>query len=475
MQMDPRIILAGQSPDIAGSAMNGIALGSGINDVRQTNALRNLYQEQGAGMIAGDQNALDALAGFDPGAALGMRNSLNAESRAAESHQAAIADRVARMTQQEAAASAEALRRGIETAVLIEDPETWDAFMAQNGFDDFVGTFENREQVLAQVMGLTELIEAEKGLNDIRGGGKPEYKVVGNQLYVIPADGSMPRPVGSGEASGAAFEVQTPDGVTLRYGATGLPTAGGGPIPAGQNPDTSATPRDSEKLSEKLSEADVAYLSVEREKARAAEDLESVATQMETIIPRVGYTGPGGEAYAFMDDTLMGALPGDSAARGAFTSLSTEARLTFTEKTKGAVSDAEMATFKAAVPSLTTRPEGNKLIAQVLRAGAARVQTRANFMEEWANKRGGMQGAEAAWDEYMRANPIIVDSVSGLQVQPEGNWREVIGRTAQVDLNPQTILGMTIDQLNGLDVSTMTLEQVDAAQRRYDQLNGQAQ
>lgn len=471
-QMDARIILAGQAPDVAGSAMNGVQLAQGINDTRRTNTLAQLYQDQGAAMLAGDQGALNALAGIDPAAALGFKGTLqsqqfaqNAEGRAAENHKLALADRVTKMSAAEAAAESEAYAKALEAATMIQTPEQWDAFMAAKGLTDLVGQFDNRDFVIAEAIGVKELLDARAGMK----GPADEYKVVGNQLYVIPGDGSPPRVVGTGQTPGAAFEVQTPDGVTLRYGATGLSAGDSGPVPAGQNPDTSATARNPDTLGKEITKADVEYLAAERTKARDAEDMEGLATQIEVLSDRVGYTGPGGEAYGRVDD-LIGVLPGDEGARGAFRSLGTEIQLAFTAKTKGAITEREMALFKSASPNLAARPEANALIAQILRAGSQRVQTRATFMEEWANKRGGMQGAEAAWDEYMRANPIIVENGDSIAVNPEGNWREYIGRTTQTDLTPQTILGMTIEQLNGLDVSTMTLEQVDAAQRRYEQL-----
>ena len=74
MALNPSIILSGQSPDVIGSLSRGMATGQQSNQIQQQNALANLYQTQGAGIAAGDQGALNALAGLDPMAALGVQS-----------------------------------------------------------------------------------------------------------------------------------------------------------------------------------------------------------------------------------------------------------------------------------------------------------------------------------------------------------------------------------------------------------------
>lgn len=203
-----------------------------------------------------------------------------------------------------------------------------------------------------------------------------------------------------------------------------------GQLPPGSDPSQTATPREPARLARNLSDADAKLIERERELARAASDLSSIATQMEVLAPNLGYTGPFGRAYGWLDD-MTGFLPGDSGARGAFRSLTTEAQLTFTEKTKGAITDREMATFKEAVPSLDRTPEANAMIANVLRAGAQRVQSRAAFMEAYAAAHGSLEGAQDAWRAYMEANPIIARGKNGIEVRPEGDWRPYIAGGAQ--------------------------------------------
>ena len=74
MALDPSIIMGGRAPDIVGSMARGGLAAQQINEVQKQNALAQFMQDQGAQVMAGDQNALNALARFDPRAALGIQS-----------------------------------------------------------------------------------------------------------------------------------------------------------------------------------------------------------------------------------------------------------------------------------------------------------------------------------------------------------------------------------------------------------------
>ena len=63
MALDPRIILAGQAPDTMGAFAGGLQTGAMQSQIGRQNALADLYRTQGAGIMAGDTGALNALAG----------------------------------------------------------------------------------------------------------------------------------------------------------------------------------------------------------------------------------------------------------------------------------------------------------------------------------------------------------------------------------------------------------------------------
>lgn len=402
----------------------------------EINRMQQFLAQNGQAIFAGDQNALGALAGMGAQGletAMGLRNSQEerAARLAAQEREAVLRGRedqawkwkveeyAASKTAAERAAEAQEIEEGTKMALMAETPEQFDQIVTQAGMPEYAGMFDQREMLAARFMTVADILK--QGQSDApesyqalemraRSGGlqpgTPEY-----EAFMLS---------GGKAESGMAVSIG-PDGqLEFRQGPGVTGTA------VGQNPAVTNTPRDPNKLARNLSDADAAQITANRELAQSAGDLESIANQMEVLTPKLGYTGPGGGIYGAVDDAL-GVLPGDSGARGAFRSLATEAQLTFTAKTKGAITDREMASFAQAVPSLSQTPEGNKAISQVLRAGAQRVQARAQFLEEYAAANGSLQGAQAAWQKFMQDNPIISQGEAGnLVVRGDGDWRAYI-------------------------------------------------
>lgn len=73
MQMDTRIPLMGQQPDFVNTLARSTQAAQLANQNRDQNALRQLFQTQGPQIMAGEGNALNALAQIDPNAALGIQ------------------------------------------------------------------------------------------------------------------------------------------------------------------------------------------------------------------------------------------------------------------------------------------------------------------------------------------------------------------------------------------------------------------
>jgi hypothetical protein len=183
MQMDSRIPLAGVSPDIGRSMAQGLETGRLANMARRENALAQLYQEQGPGIMAGDPNALNALAGIDPMAGLGVQGArLGMDERrlgmdatrqnmriseeklrmAYAETEARAAQAAAQMSAEQRAAEAAKLERGLSALAGAQSPEQWDAFAAANQ-PELVGQFENREMLFAQALGLKAALERQQG------------------------------------------------------------------------------------------------------------------------------------------------------------------------------------------------------------------------------------------------------------------------------------------------------------------------
>lgn len=72
--MNAGLILQGQGIDPVNALARGAQGAATVNAVRDQNAMRDMFKANGAGIMAGDQNALNAFAQLDPNAALGVQN-----------------------------------------------------------------------------------------------------------------------------------------------------------------------------------------------------------------------------------------------------------------------------------------------------------------------------------------------------------------------------------------------------------------
>ena len=73
MSFNAGIILQGRQPDMLNTLARATQTAGMANQVGQQNALRSLYREQGPGIAAGEQGALNALSRLDPNASLGVQ------------------------------------------------------------------------------------------------------------------------------------------------------------------------------------------------------------------------------------------------------------------------------------------------------------------------------------------------------------------------------------------------------------------
>lgn len=235
MALDPGIILSGNSLDIAGSLDRGMVAGQRVADQRQKNMLREFYQTNGQGIMSGDPQALNALAGIDPNAAmkvqaqrldqdrvrLGMDatrlNMQQAEQQMAmlsREEQRAIEDRAASMSVAERAAAAERLQQAATMGLQAQSPEQFDSIMQSMGLDQYVGQFANREALAARGLSTAD---AFKRYDEANAPDDAErYRAVGGNVYDWqPEGGGAPRVVSSGP--GTEEVVIGPDGNPILY------------------------------------------------------------------------------------------------------------------------------------------------------------------------------------------------------------------------------------------------------------------
>lgn len=173
MALDPRIILGVQPLDVVGAMRQGNAAAAETNQIQQQNALADLYRTQGAGIIAGDQRSLNALAAMDPQAALGIQNTrlgmdstrlgMQATQQSMDmltrEEQRQIEQFKATKTAAEAQAAAAQIEDAVKMGLSIQTPEQWDAVM-QTQAPQLVGQFGNRQAFAMKYMSMAEALKA---------------------------------------------------------------------------------------------------------------------------------------------------------------------------------------------------------------------------------------------------------------------------------------------------------------------------
>lgn len=240
-QMNAGIILAGQTPDIMGSFSRGMEIRGQRNALAQQESLADLYRTQGAQILAGDEQALNALAGIDPNAAMGVQQArlgMDATRHGMRMDEANLAMRqeelamtkenarlrgaeiAAQLDAQQAAEAAAAIEKAIAMGSQAQTPEQWDAVMSQLGEDgaQFVGQFENRDMIIAGALGLSEALKMNAPVDPTK--GAPSGFMFSDPAN--PAAGVVPLP----------GYTKAPDTV-VNVGGDGAPAPQIGSIPQG--------------------------------------------------------------------------------------------------------------------------------------------------------------------------------------------------------------------------------------------------
>lgn len=213
--MDAGIILGGQQPDILGAMDKGRAMAESQIGLNRQNALAELYRTQGAQIAAGDQNALNALAGFDPNASLGVQGNIlgiqaqkqnmafSAEEMqmkrdaAKASATEALAAQQDKLTAGQLAAEAKAMSDALSGAAFFyqnKDEAGYNAFLQKSGIDPAEFPFAEFPAHAASVEGV---LEAMKTFQPAEMNPNERFKVAGGTIFDLAAEGG-PKPVGQG-------------------------------------------------------------------------------------------------------------------------------------------------------------------------------------------------------------------------------------------------------------------------------------
>jgi hypothetical protein len=237
--MDARIILAGQQPDMVNIlARSNEAAQQRVGFDRQ-NALARMYQEQGPGIAAGDQGALNALARFDPQAALGVqeaRQGMQATQQGMDilsrEEQRQVQEAAASMTAAQRAAEAQKIEDGVKMGLAARSPQEWDAMMQQVA-PELVGQFGQREGLANRFMSIADIMKRQ----DAQAAG-PEFRpATPEEAARYGATGGQ---IGT---DGRFYPINPPSGFEVVTGADGATTVrqgagvGGRPLTEVQSKD----------------------------------------------------------------------------------------------------------------------------------------------------------------------------------------------------------------------------------------------
>lgn len=174
--LDASIILQGQPVNMLGILDASNRMAGEQKDRLHQQEYRNMLATNGAGIMSGDQNALNALAGFDPMAALGVqqtrlgmdaqRQSMEHQNRSFELEAQKYA---ASLSADERQAQAQQIEEAVRMGMAIPDAATWDAFMQQQA-PELVGAFDQREMLAQRYMTMADILKRQ----DAAGAG-PEW------------------------------------------------------------------------------------------------------------------------------------------------------------------------------------------------------------------------------------------------------------------------------------------------------------
>ncbi|MFV1627941.1 hypothetical protein [Phaeobacter sp. JH203A] len=224
-QLDTRLPLMAQQPDIVNALARSSAAAQQANQVQSQNALRNLFQTQGADIAAGQPQALNALAQLDPMQAVQMQSAQqNMQSRAQMMEQRRIAmgreaeAYAASLGAQERAAEAARVEQGIAQGMQFYQRGDL------NGLNQLLGTvgeepLQSLDEFPTVAAMYGDVLDKLKSVQELNAPPKPadEY---GRYAAEERAAGRQPldRIQYAQAKKGQGFSVTTADGTTVQYG-----------------------------------------------------------------------------------------------------------------------------------------------------------------------------------------------------------------------------------------------------------------
>lgn len=389
MNMDASIILRGQPVNALGALAAGNDLAKQSNELRRQNALDALYKSQGAGIMNGDQNALNALAQFDPNAALGIKQTqqgmaFDAEKMGVlrEAAKRAATEYAKQLSDADRTAQIAKIESGLKGAAFFYqngDKAGYEGFLQQNGLDPAQYPFEAFPATAAQYDGV---LEAYKSF-------KPEVPKPQSSPGKLRAD------LDAGLISQSAFD-EAMKGV-------------------GKEGQTTINMGEGDKFYENLDKGQAEmFTSLMNEGVQATRTLGQI-DQLEATL-KTAPTGGVGWAKQFAGEWGIPTegLSDIQAAQAIINQIVPQQR----QPGSGPMSDADLALFKQSVPRLINQPGGNEIIIKTMRGIAEYTRQQAEIASAVADRT--LTPAQGRKKLRELQNPIsgLTGGMSGSQISP---------------------------------------------------------
>lgn len=327
--------------DAVGSIQRGNQAAAQTNALRTQNDLTNLYRTQGAGILAGDPNSLNALAGIDPMAAMGVKQQQH--SYRINEEQLKISYENARLRGMELAATMDArtrqeeaakLERGLAGAAFFYqkgDKAGYEAFLRQNNLDPASLPFEAFPAHAAGVKGAMDALtqftpKTPTPTDDMR-----EYEFAKSQGFT----GTFQDYQTSMRRAGAA---------TTNLNINGQPT----PDPFGNT------------LAEAEANMFAEFIPAGAAASRNLARLDQLGALLDGL--PTGFDAAARQRIGEFGVNVEG-LSDIQAAQALINAMVPEQR----QPGSGPMSDADLALFKQSLPRIINQPGGNRLIIETIR------------------------------------------------------------------------------------------------------------
>lgn len=172
MALDPRIILAGQQPNIMASFDQGQQAGARQNAIGQQNALSQAYKTDGAGILSGNTESLNRLAAIDAPLAMDFRTSQQTMQVNAQNAQLRAAELASNLDARQREQLGAAFERGAGMLAAAQTPEQRQMLLSQPGFQEAAQalgippqalTVDNVDTIIGAAIGAAEAMKGREG------------------------------------------------------------------------------------------------------------------------------------------------------------------------------------------------------------------------------------------------------------------------------------------------------------------------